>query len=69
MQISRFFLLASAITINATPVIENLDKRNGYTCQQAYNDCQGSGKGNYVCWSNSKTQQWGTLTGEQLSTE
>jgi hypothetical protein len=51
MQLTREIVLLSALTVHATPVLEDLDKRGGYTCQQAYNDCQGSGKGKYVCWA------------------
>lgn len=45
----------------------NLLAERDYTCGQAYKDCQGSGRGQWVCWADKKTKTCGKWSGSQMS--
>lgn len=65
--------LLSALTLAvnahpAAPAVQELNERSSsYTCGNAYDDCQGSGQGNYVCWGDNKSKTWGRWGGNDMS--
>jgi hypothetical protein len=62
-------LLASALAVTAHPAAQPLEVRDSstYTCGDAYNDCQGSGQGSYVCWADNKSKTCGRWGGNEMS--
>ena len=69
MQLKNILiLLASAFAVSAAPA-DDVEKRGGgYTCGQAYEQCQGQGKGMYVCYADNNSHTCGQYSGYQMST-
>ncbi|KIW06880.1 uncharacterized protein PV09_02556 [Verruconis gallopava] len=62
------FVLTSALSVAAHPALQQLNARGSdtYTCGNAYDDCQGSGRGEWVCWADDETKTCGKWSGNEL---